>query len=199
VAVCAVAILGGFIGGRVTASGSVRTKTVEQTVERSVVVLAHHVRSARDGRDAGPMDLVYVDAVRRGAMLQTTIVARRPWRDSLLRGGHVRISILYDTNDDGTPDRRDIMFLFRGRPTSWISSLGQGVQAADVTRPSATTISVTRDAHVFYNGAGQAQSLWTSAIGVAVVARWKGGFDRVPDRGWIAVPPPQHQPTGLTP
>lgn len=191
-AVCAAAILGGFIAGRVTASGSTRTVTAVETVERSIVVRAQHVRTARDGRDVGPLDLMRVTAARHGAMLQTTIVARQPWRDSLLAHGRVRLSILYDANSDGRIDRRDIVFLFHGRPTSWISSLGQGVQAADVTRPNARTISVTRDASVFYNASGQAARLWTSALGVAVVARWKGGSDRVPNRGWIAVPPPVH-------
>jgi hypothetical protein len=190
-ALCAAAVLGGFIAGRAS-SGSGGAVTVQRTVERSFVFLAQHVRAVRDGRDAGPLDLVHVDSVRHGALLQTTIVARRPWPDSLLRRGRVSLSILYDANDDGRVDRRDIVFLFHGRPTSWISSLGQGVQAADVTRPSARAISITRDASIFYNASGQAQSLWTKPLGVAVLARWKGGLDRVPNRGWIAVPPPPH-------
>jgi hypothetical protein len=189
-AACAVGLLAGFIVGRLTASGSVPVATAEQTVERSVVVLAHHVGSARDPRDAGPLDLIRVDSTRHGAMLQTTIVASRPWHDSLLR--RVKLSIVYDSNSDSRADRRDVLFLFHGRPTSWISSLGQGVQAADVTRPSAASISVRRDARVFYNASGQAGSLWAAAIGVAVVARWQGGADRVPNRGWITVPPPRH-------
>jgi len=126
------------------------------------------------------------------APTRADIVARRAWPDSLLRRGRVRLSILYDANDDGSADRRDIVFLFHGRPTSWISSLGQGVQAAEVARPNVKTISVSRDANVFYNASGQARLLWTTPIGVAVLARWSGGFDRVPNQGWIAVPPPPH-------
>jgi len=192
IALCAIGLLAGFIVGRLSAPGSSPPEAASQTVERSVVVLAQHIRSATDPRGPGPLDLVRVEAHRRGALLQTTIVASRPWRDSLLRHGGVKLAILYDANDDGRTDRRDVVFLFHGRPTSWISSLGQGVQAADVTRRSPTTISVTRDASVLYDGSGQAESLWTSATGVAVLARWHGGFDRVPNRGWIAVPPPAH-------
>jgi len=155
-----------------------------------VVVSARHLGFARDPRDRGPLDLTRISSVRRGAMLQTTIVAHRAWRDSLLRRGRVSLSILYDRNGDGKPDRRDVVFLLRGRLTSWISSLGQGVQAAEVRRRSPTTISVSRDASVFYNAPRQAGLLWTSPIRVAVVARWKGGGDSVPDRGWITVPPP---------
>ena len=190
-AVCGAALLVGFVAGRVTGSGSRGTVTVPATVEHVVVVSAQHLRSARDPRDRGPIDLARVEAVRRGAVLQTTIVAHRAWRDSLLRWhGPDTLTIVYDTDDDGRPDQRDSVFLLRGRLTSWISDFGQGVQAADVTRRSATTISVARDATVFYNGAGQAALLTTSPIGVAVVARWKGGGDRLPDRGWITVPPP---------
>ena len=188
-AICAAVLLGGFVAGRVTGSGS-GTVTVRETVEHVVVVRGPHVGSARDARDPGPLDLARVESMRRGALLQTTIVARRPWRDSLLRRGRVSLSILYDTNGDDKPDRRDVVFLLRRRLTSWISSLGQGVQAADVTRRSATTISISRDATVFYNRPGQAGGLTTSPIGVAVVARWKRGGDRVPDQGWITVPPP---------
>jgi len=189
-AISAAVLLAGFIAGRVTGGGSGRTVTVQTTVERSVVVGAEHIRSARDGRDRGPLDLARVESVRRGPMLETTIVASRAWDDSLLRHGRVRLSLVYDTDYDGKPDRRDVVFLFHGRLTSWISSLGQGVQYADVTRRSATTISVTRNASVFYGAPGEAGLLTTSPIGVAVVARWKGGRDRVPDRGWITVPPP---------
>ena len=188
-AICAAVLLGGFVAGRVTGSGS-GTVTVRETVEHVVVVRGPHVGSARDRRDPGPLDLARVESVRRGALLQTTIVARRAWRGSLLRRGRLRLWLVYDTDDDGRPDRLDKVFLFHGRLTSWISSLGQGVQAADVTRRSATTISISRDATVFYNRPGQAGGLTSSPIGVAVVARWKGGGDRVPDRGWITVPPP---------
>ena len=184
-------LIAGFVAGRIVGSGSTRTVTVRETVERSVVVLARHLGSANDPRDrGGPLDLARVVSARNGAILQTTIAARRPWRDSLLRHGHVRLSIVYDANLDGRPDRRDVVFLLRGRLASWISSFGQGVKGADVTRRSATTISVARDATVFYGASGQAGLLWSSPIGVAVVARWKGGGDRVPDRGWITVPPP---------
>jgi hypothetical protein len=165
--------------------------TVRETSTRSVVVLAQHVGSARDGSDAGPFDLARVTSVRDGVELETTIAARHGWADSLLRRGRVRLRVDYDTDGDGRADRRDVVFLFHGRPTSWISSLGQGVQAAAVTRPGAATISIARDVRVFYNRPGQAGGLMTSAIGVAVVARWPGGGDRVPDRGWIAVPPPR--------
>jgi len=188
-AICAAVLLGGFVAGRVSGSGS-GTVTVRETVEHVVVVRGPHVGSARDRRDPGPLDLARVESVRRGALLQTTIVARRAWRGSLLRRGRLRLWLVYDTDDDGRPDRLDKVFLFHGRLTSWISSLGQGVQAADVTRRSATTISISRDATVFYNRPGQAGGLTSSPIGVAVVARWKGGGDRVPDRGWITVPPP---------
>jgi hypothetical protein len=187
---CVVVSIVGFVVGRATGRGSAGTVTVVQTVDRSVVVSAQHVGSADDPRDPGPLDLARVSSVRRGAMLDTTIVTHRAWRDSLLRGGRVGLSILYDTNGDGRPDRRDVVFLLRGRLASWISSLGQGVQAAPVTRRSPTTISISRDATVFYNGPRQASLLWASAIRVAVVARWKGGGDRVPDRGWITIPPP---------
>lgn len=189
-ATCAVALLAGFITGRVTGSGSSQATTVTDTVDHVVAVNGAHLGSARDQRDGGPLDLVRVSSTRRGDILTTTIVAARPLRDSLLRRGRVRLSILYDSNDDGRTDRRDIVFLFRGRITSWISSLGQGVQAATVTRKSATTISVARDASVFYNASGEAGMLTTSPIGVAVLARWKGGADRAPNRGWITVLPP---------
>ena len=193
--ICAAVLLVGYIAGRVTGSGSGRTVTVAETVERSVVVRAQNVGSARDGRDSGPLDLARVQSVRRGVVLQTTIAAWRPWRDSLLRRGtlvrgHATLSLLYDTNYDGKTDHRDAVFPFGGALTSWISDLGQGVQAADVTRRSPTTISVARDVVVFYNRAGEAGLVSTSPIGVAVVARWKGGSDRVPDRGWITAPPP---------
>jgi hypothetical protein len=186
---CAVVLVAGIVVGRVTGPGA-RTVTVQQTVERSVVVSARHLGSASDPRDEGPLDLARVASVRRGRVLLTTIVAHRAWRDSLVRRGRVRLSIVYDTTGDGRPDRRDVVFLLRGRLTSWISSLGQGVQAADVTRRSPTTIAVARDASVFYNASRQADLLWTSPIRLAVVARWQGGGDRVPDSGWITVPPP---------
>jgi hypothetical protein len=179
----------GFVAGRITGSGSDGTVTVRETVERSVVVSARHIGSARDPRDSGPLDLARVDTVRRGTVLLTTITARNEWRDSLLGRG-VKLSILYDTNDDGRTDQRDKVFLFRGVLTSWISDFGQGVQAADVTRRDASTISVARDVTIFFNRAGEASRLMTSPIGVAVGARWKRGGDRVPDRGWIIVPPP---------
>jgi hypothetical protein len=189
-ATCFVVLLAGFITGRLTGPGSSAPTTVTETVDHVVAVDAGHLRSASDPRDAGPLDLARVTSVRRGDLLRTTIVAHRAWRDSILRGRRVRLSILYDSNDDGRTNRRDIVFLFRGRLTSWISSLGQGVQAADVTRSSATTISVTRDAAVFYDASGEAGMLTTSPIGVAVLAQWKGGSDRVPNRGWITVLPP---------
>jgi hypothetical protein len=188
VATCAVALLAGFIAGRVTGSGSSETTTVTATVDHVVAVGGGHLGSASDPRDGGLLDLTHVSSVRRGATLRTTIVAARAWRDSLLR--RVKLSILYDSNDDGKVDRRDVVFLFRGRITSWISSLGQGVQAATVTRRSATTISVARDASVFYDASGEAGMLETSPIGVAVLTRRRGGVDRVPNRGWITVLPP---------
>jgi hypothetical protein len=189
-AICGVMLLAGFIAGRVTGSGSAGTVTVSTTIERSVVVNARHLGAARDPRDPGPLDLARVAAVRRGPVLLTTITTRGKWHDSLLRGGRVRLWLLYDTNNDGRTDHRDRVFWYRGALTSWISDLGQGVQEAAVTRRSATTISIARDATVFYNGAGEAGLLATSPIGVAAVARWKGGGDRVPDRGWITVAPP---------
>jgi hypothetical protein len=183
-------LFAGFIAGRITGSGSNGTVTVRETIERSVVVSARHLGSARDPHDSGPLDLVRVDAVRRSTALLTTIGARGKWRDSLLGRGGGELSILYDTNDDGRTDQRDHVFLFHGQLASWISDFGQGVEAADVTRRNGTTISVARDATVFFNRAGEASRLMTSPIGVAVAARWKGGGDRVPDRGWIIVPPP---------
>jgi hypothetical protein len=189
-ATCAVALLAGFITGRVTGSGSSEATTVTDSVEHVIAVNGRNLGAASDQRDGGLLDLTHVASVRHGAVLRTTIVAARSWRDSLLRRGRVKLSILYDSNDDGRTDRRDVVFLFRGHITSWISSLGQGVQAATVTRRSATTISVARDASVFYGASGQAGMLNTSPIGVAVVARWKGGTDRVPSRGWITVLPP---------
>jgi hypothetical protein len=189
-ATCAVALLAGFITGRVTGAGSPETATITDTVDHVVAVSGAHLGSASAARDGGLLDLVRVASVRRGDSLKTTIVAGRPWRDSLLSGGRVRLSILYDSNDDGRADRRDIVFLFHGRITSWISSLGQGVQAATVARRSSTTISVARNASVFYDASGEVGMLTTSPIGVAVLARWKGGSDRVPNRGWITVLPP---------
>ena len=189
-AICAAVLLAGFIAGRVTGRGSSGTVTVSDTVERVVVVSATHLGSARDARNEGPLDLARVGSVRRGILLRTTITAHRAWRDSLLRRGRVGLSLLYDTNGDGRTDRRDVVSLFHGQLSSWISDLGQGVQYADVRRRSATAITVARDASLFYNASGQAGLLATSPIGVAVVARWKGGGDRVPDRGWITVPPP---------
>jgi hypothetical protein len=189
---CVAVLIAGFVAGRIVGSGSARTVTVRETVEHSKVVLARHLNTASDPRDrSGPLDLVRVASEREGAMLDTTIVARRPWTDSLLRRGRVSLSIVYDVNVDGRPDRRDVVFLLRGRLASWISSFGQGVQSADVTRRSATTISIARDATVFYNAAGQAGMLWRSPIGVAVVAHWHGGSDRLPGSGWIIVPPPK--------
>ena len=190
-ATCAVALLAGFGTGRVTGAGSSHVTTVTDTVEHVLAVKSsEHLGAASDPRDGGPLDLARVESVRRGDVLRTTIVSGRRWHDSLLRRGRVRLSILYDSNDDGRTDRRDVVFLFRGRLASWISSLGQGVQAATVTRRSATTISVARDAAVFYDASGEAGMLTTSPIGVAVLARWKGGADRVPNRGWVTVLPP---------
>jgi hypothetical protein len=189
-AICGAVLVAGFVAGRVTGSRSAGTAYVTDTVERAVVITAKHVGSATDARDGGPLDLARVSSVRRANALETTIVARRPWRDSLLRGGRVELAIVYDVNDDGKPDRRDVLFLLHGRLASWISNLAQGIQAADVTRRSATTITVTRDATVFYSASGQERLLATSPIGVAVVAHWQGGGDRVPDHGWIVVPPP---------
>jgi hypothetical protein len=190
VGTCAVALLAGFIAGRVTGSGSSRTTTVTSTLDHVIAVNGRQLGSANDPRGGGLLDLVRVASVRRGDILKTTIVAGRPWHDSVFRGGRVMLSILYDSNDDGRTDRRDIVFLFRGHITSWISSLGQGVQAATVTRRNATTVSVARDASVFYDASGEAGMLTTSPIGVAVLARWTGGSDRVPNRGWITVLPP---------
>ncbi|HKU58789.1 MAG TPA: hypothetical protein VJP39_04215 [Gaiellaceae bacterium] len=189
-ATCAVALLAGFITGRVTGSGSSETTTVTDTVDHVVAVTGHNLGAATDPRDSGLLDLRRVSSVRSGDMLKTTIVAGRAWHDSLLRRGRVRLSILYDSNDDGRTDRRDVVFLFRGRIASWISSFGQGVQAATVTRRSPTTLMVARGASVFYDASGEAGRLKTSPIGVAVLARWKGGADRVPNRGWITVLPP---------
>jgi hypothetical protein len=191
VLLCAVLLLAGFIAGRVTGGGSTAsTVTVEQTVERSIVVGAQHLGSAADPRDAGPLDLARVSSVRRGSILQTTIVARRPWSDALLRTRRVRLSLSYDIDDNGNADLHDDVLVLNGRLTSWISSLGQGVAGAVVTRRSPTTITVARDASVFYAAPGTAGMLTTSPIGVAVTARWRGGGDRVPNRGWITVPPP---------
>src|SRR5438552_1406511 len=121
-AICAAVLLVGFVDGRVTGSPSGGMTMLLERIDRSVVVRAQHLGSARDPRDRGPLDLALVSSVRRGVMLNTTIAAHRAWRDSLLRRGRVRLSLLYDTNDDGRPDRRDIAFLLRGRLTSWISS-----------------------------------------------------------------------------
>jgi len=191
---CAAVLLAGFIAGRVTGSGSSGTVTETTTVEHVVVVGAQHLGSARGPRSSGPVDLARVSSVRRGVMLVTTIVTYRPWRDPLLRGGRVGVSLLYDSNDDGKVDRRDVVSLFHGKLISWISSLGQGVQGADVTRRSPTTLTIARDASVLYDASGQAGLLATSPIGVAVVARWPGGGDRIPNRGWITVPPPAGTP-----
>jgi hypothetical protein len=189
-ATCAVVLLAGFITGRLTGPGSARTTTVTDTLEHVVAVSGHNLGSATGVRKGGLLDLARVASVRRGDILKTTIVAGRAWHDSLLRRGRVRLSILYDSNDDGRVDHRDVVFLFRGRLTSWISSFGQGVQAATVTRKSATTITVARDGSVFFDASGEAGMLATSPIGVAVLARWQGGADRVPARGWITVLPP---------
>jgi hypothetical protein len=189
--ICAAVLLAGFIAGRIDGSGQGGAVTVRETVEHSTVVLAQHIGAARDPRDGVPLDLALVRSARDGVELRTTIVARRPWSDSLLRRGRVRLSILYDTNDDGRPDRRDVLFLFHGRPTSFISSWGQGVQDAAVTRPDARTIEVTRDATIFYGAPGQGGRLWSWPVGVAVAATSKSGSDRVPNRGWITVPAPR--------
>ena len=130
-------LLAGFITGRVTGSGSSETTTVTDTVDHVIAVNGGHLGSASEPRGIGLLDLVGVSSVRRGDILRTTIVAARPWRDSLLRRGRVRLSILYDSNDDERTDRRDIVFLFHGRITSWISSLGQ----ITVLPPGATTAS----------------------------------------------------------
>jgi hypothetical protein len=184
-------LLAGFIAGRVTGSGSGKTTTVTDTVDHVVAVAGGaHLGSATEPRGNGLFDVTRVASARRGDVLKTTIVAGHPWHDVLLRRGRVRLSILYDSNGDGRTDRSDVVFLFRGRLTSWISSLGQGVQAATVTRKSATTITVARDASVFFDASGEAGMLATEPIGVAVLARWKGGVDRVPNRGWITVLPP---------
>jgi hypothetical protein len=186
-----VLLLAGFIAGRVTGGGSsASTVTVQETVERSVVVGAQHLGSATDPRDAGPLDLARVSAVRRGPILETTIVSRRPWSNALLRTQRVRLSLSYDIDSNGRADLRDDLLVLNGRLTSWISSLGQGVAGAVVTRRSPTTITVARDATVFYSAPGTAGMLTTSPIGVAVTARWRGGSDRVPNHGWITVPPP---------
>src|SRR4051794_37761944 len=87
--VCAAMLLGGFIAGRVTGSGSAGTVTISETIPRSVLIPAQHVGSARDGRNRGPIDLARVRAVRRGPLLLTTITARHPWHDPLLRHGQV--------------------------------------------------------------------------------------------------------------
>ena len=189
VTLCAFVLVLGFVAGRLTGSSS-GTVTIRQTVDRVVVVRGRHVGAARDSCAPGALDLAHISSVRRGIFVDTTIAACRAWRDALLSRGRAALSILYDTNMDGTPERRDRVFLFQGRLTSWVSSLGQGVQAADVTRRGTTTVTVARDASVFFNEAGQAGLLATAPIGVAVVAHWKGGRDRVPDRGWITVPPP---------
>lgn len=190
IALGAALLLAGFVAGRVSDSGSGPTVTVQDTVTRSIVVAAQHVRSASDPRDPGPLDLAEVDSVRHGVTLVTTIVARNRWDDSLIRTGRARLSIEYDGNRDGEADRRDVLYVFHGRLAAWISSFKQGVQNAIVTRRSPTTITVARDASVLFNASGQAPLLWSSPIGVAVVASWPGGSDRVPNRGWITVPPP---------
>lgn len=191
---CVAVLVAGFLAGRITGRQGVQTTTVVKTVDRPVVVAAQHVGSASDARGAGPLDVVRVSSVRQDGFLRTTIVTRDAWRDGLVqRGGRYGLSILYDTNGDGRADRTDVVFFFDGKLTSWISSLGQGVQYAEVTRPSATTITVDRDASVFFDAAGEAGLLQTQPIGVAVVARRPGGTDRVPDSGWILVPAPATQ------
>jgi hypothetical protein len=189
-AICAVALLAGFIAGRVTGSGRAGSVTVQKTVERSTVVLAQHLRSATDPRDPGPLDLARAESVRRGSELETTIVTHRPWRDSAIQSHRVALSLLYDSNDDGKADRRDVIGYFHRRLEGWISSYGQGAQFAPVTRRSATTIRVARDASILFNAPGEAPLLGSSPIGVAVVARWKHGSDRLPDHGWVTVPAP---------
>src|SRR5690348_16198357 len=99
-ATCAAALLAGFIGGRVTGSGSSRTTTFTDTVEHVVAVNDRNLGAATDAREGGLLDLTRVTSVRRGAILQTTIVAGQAWRDSLLRRGRIKLSILYDSNDD---------------------------------------------------------------------------------------------------
>lgn len=187
-AVCVVVLVAGFVAGRASRSGSGAAEIVTETVEHPVVISAQHVGSAQDPRDAGPFDIARVASARRGAILQTTIVTRQAWRASLLR--HVELRIVYDVNDDGRADRHEIFFLLHGRLESWISDFTQGIQGAELTRRNATTITAARDASIFYAASGQARLLTTSPIGVAVIARWPGGQDRVPNRGWIIVPPP---------
>lgn len=187
--ICVVVLLVGFVAGRVSGKHT-KTVTVSETVERAVVVSAHHLGSASDSRDAGPLDLARVTSRRRGNMLITTIAARAAWRDALIRNHRAHLSVLYDVNRDGKPDHIDVFYVFRGELTAWISDFNQGVQYAKVTRRSGTTVTVERDASLFYSGSGEGIRLTTSPIDVAVLAKWKGGSDRVPDRGWITVPPP---------
>jgi hypothetical protein len=199
VGVCAVVLVAGFVAGRASRSGSGGVVTVRDTVEHNVVVSASHLGAAADPADSGPLDIARVSSVRRGADLVTTITAHRRWAATILRRGHVRLDLLYDTNDDGTTDLSDDVFMLRGRLTSWISSFGQGVAAASVVRTSPTTVTVTRDASVFFSRSGKAPLLWTEPIGVAVVATWRGGRDRAPNRGWVTVPAPSAAPTVSTP
>jgi hypothetical protein len=186
---CAVVLLVGFVAGRVSGKHTT-TVTVSKTVERAVVVSAQHLGSARDAPDAGPLDLANVKSTRHGNLLVTTIDARRAWGDALIRSRRVHLSVVYDVNRDGKPDHVDVFYVFRGELTAWISDFNQGVQYAKVTRRSATTVTVERDASLFYSASGEGVHLTTSPIDVSVLATWKGGSDRVPDRGWITVPPP---------
>ena len=182
-------LLAGFIAGRVSGRHTT-TVTVATTVERAVVVSAQHLGSARDARNAGPLDLARVTSKRKGNLLDTTIVTHGAWRDALIRSHRVHLSVLYDVNRDGKADATDVFYVFGGKLTAWISDFNQGVQYAKVTRRSATTVTIERDASLFYSASGEGIHLTTSPIDIAVLARWKGGSDRVPDRGWITVPPP---------
>jgi hypothetical protein len=187
--ICAVVLLVGFAVGRTTGKHT-RTVTLSKTVERAVVVSAQHLGSARDARNAGPLDLADVTSKREGDILRTTITTRNAWTDALIRSHRAHLSVLYDVNRDGKADHVDVFYVFHRELTAWISDFNQGVQYAKVTRRSATKVTIDRDASLFYSQSGEGIHLTTSPIDVAVVARWHGGTDRVPDHGWITVPPP---------
>src|SRR5579884_703683 len=96
---CVVALVVGFVGGRIASRNAAQTITVQKTVAERVVVPAQHIGYASGARGPGPLDLASVRSVRRGGMLETTIVTAHPWRDALLRSHRFGLSILYDVND----------------------------------------------------------------------------------------------------
>ena len=134
----------------------------------------------------GKLDIESVDASRNGGALEVAVTMYGTWPSSLLaHSGGNRIRILFDTDNDGSPEYTGTIVSVHGHLEMNIKGQGSTFEPLNVRRPDDNTALVTVPGGSPPNPAHAYQ---VAASATFVPASGPKKVDRAPDHGWIDVP-----------